>query len=109
MVDCMIEWIEEDDGEEENMALKSCAAALCATLMLMTALSVPPADARARKDQRYDSWQRYDPQPAWAAREGRYTGGTLSLDGRNTGQPRTCGYDYFQYDHRGATMGPYCH
>jgi hypothetical protein len=37
------------------------------------------------------------------------TGGTLSLDGRNTGQPRTCGYDYFQYDFRGATMGPYCH
>jgi hypothetical protein len=97
------------------MALKALAAGLCAALIMATAFAVPPADARARKDWRYDSWQhqdswqRYDAQPAGPARQGGYTGGTLSLDGRNTGQPRTCGYDYFQYDFRGATMGPYCH
>ena len=50
------------------MALKFCAA-LCAALIMATAFAVPPADARARKDWRYDSWQhqdswqRYDAQP----------------------------------------------
>jgi hypothetical protein len=32
-----------------------------------------------------------------------------SLDGRVTGQPRTCGYDYFVYDAKGVPTGPYCH
>ena len=31
-----------------------------------------------------------------------------SLDGRRTGQPRTCGFDFFQYDNRGVPSGPYC-
>ena len=32
-----------------------------------------------------------------------------SLDGRVTGQPRTCGYDTFVYSSSGGTTGPYCH
>jgi hypothetical protein len=32
-----------------------------------------------------------------------------SLDGRVTGQPRTCGFDTFVYSSSGGTMGPYCH
>jgi hypothetical protein len=32
-----------------------------------------------------------------------------SLDGRTTGQPRTCGYDTFVYSSSGGTVGPYCH
>jgi hypothetical protein len=32
-----------------------------------------------------------------------------SLDGRVTGQPRTCGYDTFVYSSSGGTVGPYCH
>jgi hypothetical protein len=31
-----------------------------------------------------------------------------SYDGRRTGQPRTCGHDFFLRDGRGATTGPYC-
>jgi hypothetical protein len=88
------------------MTLKSRAAGLCAAVIMVTAISALPADAQTRKEHRYYAQQRYDAQPRSQA---AYGGGTLSLDGRNTGQPRTCGYDYFQYDHRGATMGPYCH
>jgi hypothetical protein len=32
-----------------------------------------------------------------------------SLDGRVTGQPRTCGFDTFVYSPSGGTVGPYCH
>jgi hypothetical protein len=32
-----------------------------------------------------------------------------SLDGRITGQPRTCGSDTFRYSSSGTTTGPYCH
>ena len=31
-----------------------------------------------------------------------------SLDGRRTGQPRTCGHDFLLRDGRGSTTGPYC-
>ena len=111
MVGCLTERIEEDDTKEEDMRLKdmrlkSYAAGLRAAVIMVTAFSVPSADARSRKDERYYDVQRYDAQPR---SQGRYGGETLSLDGRNTGQPRTCGYAYFQYDHRGATVGPYCH
>jgi hypothetical protein len=106
MVVCLTERIEKDDSKEEDMALKSRAAGLCAVVIMVTAFSALPADAQTRKDQRYYVQQRYDAQPR---SQGQYSGGTLSLDGRNTGQPRTCGFDNFQYDYRGATVGPYCH
>jgi len=102
----LTERIGREDTKEEDMRLKSYAAGLCAAVIMVTAFSVPSADARSRKDERYYDVQRYDAQPR---SQGRSSGETLSLDGRNTGQPRTCGYAYFQYDHRGATMGPYCH
>ena len=70
------------------MLLKALAAAAAAAVML-TAFSVLPADA-ARKARQF----RPD---------------TTSFDGRTTGQPRTCGYDTFQYDSRGVPVGPYCH
>jgi hypothetical protein len=91
-----------------DLALKSRAGGLCVAVIMVAAFSVLPANADTKREQRYYAQQRYDAQPR---SQGQYGGGggTLSLDGRNTGQPRTCGFDYFQYDHRGATMGPYCH
>jgi len=50
------------------------------------------ADARAKKKQ---TPYRGDP--------------TISLDGRNTGRARTCGFDTFVYDGLGVPVGPYCH
>jgi hypothetical protein len=91
------------------MALKSCAAELCAAVIMAMALCVPPADAAERRQQRYDAQQRYAAPPRLVQRGRQYSGESLSLDGRNTGQPRTCGFEYFQYDYRGATVGPYCH
>jgi hypothetical protein len=64
--------------------------ALAAAAIVATAFSAPPADAAAKQER-------------------RYTGSSSSYDGRVTGRPRTCGYDTFQYDTRGATIGPYCH
>ena len=51
-----------------------------------------PADARAKKKTKY-----------------RADSATLSLDGRNTGRARTCGFDTFLYDGYGVPVGPYCH
>jgi hypothetical protein len=31
-----------------------------------------------------------------------------SYDGYRTGNPRTCGSDFFRYDERGVPYGPYC-
>ena len=31
-----------------------------------------------------------------------------SFDGRRTGQPRTCGSNFMQYDPYGVPHGPYC-
>lgn len=31
-----------------------------------------------------------------------------SYDGYRTGNPRTCGSDFFRYDDRGVPYGPYC-
>ncbi len=63
--------------------------ALVAALVL-TALAVQPADARRKKAKPYRAQ-------------------SSSLDGRVTGQPRTCGYDHFIYDWHGVPVGPYCH
>ncbi len=64
-------------------------AAVVAAALVVTAFSLP-ADARAKKQKRYEVQ-------------------TPSLDGRITGRPRTCGYETFQYDGWGVPYGPYCH
>jgi hypothetical protein len=58
---------------------------------MVTAFAVLPADAREKKKTKY-----------------RADSATLSLDGRNTGRARTCGFDTFLYDGWRAG-GPYCH
>ena len=64
--------------------------------LITTALSTPPADARAKKKTRVDAApSRADVPP--------------SLDGRITGRSRTCGFDTFVYDGKGVPVGPYCH
>jgi hypothetical protein len=74
-------------------------AALLSMIVLIVAVAAPPADA-AKKKKRYRSQtpssEQYRPQPP-------------SLDGRVTGQPRTCGSDSLRYDSTGAPVGPYCH
>jgi hypothetical protein len=64
----------------------------CCTALAVTAFAVLPADARAKKKMKY-----------------RADTTTLSLDGRNTGRARTCGFDTFLYDGYGVPVGPYCH
>ena len=65
--------------------------ALTVAAIIVTAFSVLPVDARAKKTKyRADTT-------------------TLSLDGRNTGRARTCGFDTFLYDGLGVPVGPYCH
>ena len=66
--------------------------ALTVAAIMVTAFSVLPADARAKKKTKY-----------------RPDTTTLSLDGRNTGRARTCWFDTFLYDGLGVPVGPYCH
>jgi hypothetical protein len=61
--------------------------------IVVTAFCAMPADARAKKKSKY----RTD------------TATTQSLDGRNLGRARTCGFNTFVYDGLGVPTGPYCH
>jgi hypothetical protein len=76
--------------------LRKVLAAVAAAAVMLTAFAVPSADARAKKEKQYRV-------------ETPYRGGTISLDGRNTGRARTCGYNTFIYDELGVPTGPYCH
>ena len=71
--------------------------AIVAGVVMVTALTALPADARIKKKAPYRPEAQYRPN------------GTTSLDGRVTGRPRTCGYATFQYDGFGVPYGPYCH
>jgi hypothetical protein len=73
---------------EDPPMLHKSLVAFAAVAVTVTAFAAS-ADARAKKESQNVA------QP--------------SLDGRVTGRPRTCGYNYFQYDHKGVPMGPYCH
>ena len=79
-----------DEGQR-SMVCKRLVAVVVTALMVM-AFAAPPADARAKKKTKY-----------------RADTATLSLDGRNTGRARTCGFDTFLYDGYGVPVGPYCH
>ena len=85
-----------------SLDFRSCAAVACATAIMVTSFLVLPADARTRKDERYVARERSFEKVERSAQP-------LSLDGRNTGRSRTCGFETFQYDHRGVPYGPYCH
>jgi hypothetical protein len=68
-------------------------ASVLVAAIVAGAFSTVPAEAAKKAKKRY---------PA-------ATTSSRSLDGRVTGYPRTCGYDYYVYDDRGVPMGPYCH
>jgi hypothetical protein len=87
------------------MTLKSYVAAAFAAAIVSTSFFVLPADARVRKDYRYED--RYAEQRG-SVKQQRYAQ-PLSIDGRNTGRARTCGSDSFMYDGWGVPTGPYCH
>src|SRR5262245_23690581 len=63
--------------------------ALAAAALMAMAFAAAPADART-KDKK------------------QYRNETPSLDGRTTGQLRTCGYDTLQYGSGGHPHEPYC-
>jgi len=74
------------------MLQKNFAVVAAAIVMAISAL---PAEA-ARKQKQSQT-------------QARYQSASPSLDGRVTGRERTCGFDTFMYDGKGATIGPYCH
>src|SRR5262245_45011723 len=64
--------------------------AIVAAALVAIAFAAVPADARTKGKKQYRDE-------------------TPSLDGRTTGQLRTCGYDTLQYGSGGTPRGPYCH
>jgi len=93
--------------EAEDMTLRSIAAAVCATAIVATSWLVPPAEARQKKDNRYDD-ARYAGQSGFV-RSDQGKPDPLSLDGRVLGRTRTCWFDIQKYDPYGVPIGPYCH
>lgn len=92
--------------------LKTSLAAL-AVAAITTAL-MTPADAQNRRYREYYG-DNYRSGNSYGSTQQQYNSGALrgrpdpsSYDGRRTGQPRTCGHDFFQYDDRGVPSGPYC-
>ncbi len=73
--------------------VRMALAVLASAAVMAATLSPLPADAAPKRKKA---------RPAASA-------ASTSLDGRTLGRPRTCGFDYFQYDDQGTPMGPYCH
>ena len=87
-------------------------AAFAVTAVMAATLVALPADAqqRTRKDDggyRYDRSYRNDGSQ-YNSGGARPRPDPRSLDGHRTGQPRTCGHDFFIYDDQGVPSGPYC-
>ncbi len=82
------------------------AALAIAGAMAFTATT---ADAQTRKAKRYYGGEYYQ-QNSYGWGPGRVQGrrDPSSYDGVRTGNPRTCGSDFFRYDDRGVPTGPYC-
>ncbi len=87
-------------------------AALAVMAVAATTLVAPSAGARDRyydrgyRTHRYDRVvppQYYDYGPRVHGRRD-----PSSYDGYRTGNPRTCGSDFFRYDDQGVPYGPYC-
>lgn len=91
--------------------LKTGFAVLAVTAVTTMSL-IAPADAqnRAYRDaygDNYRSGGHYGASQQYATGERRGRPDPTSYDGRRTGQPRTCGHDFFIYSGR-TTVGPYC-
>jgi hypothetical protein len=91
--------------------MKKGLALTAALAIAATTLAATAADAQNRKSKRYygDSYQYGRNADNWQQSNqvhGRRD--SSSYDGYRTGQPRTCGSDFFRYDDRGVPMGPYC-
>jgi hypothetical protein len=93
--------------------MKKGFALTAALAVAAIAFTATAADAQSRKSYRqYYGGDSY--QPNWntygwnqAPRvHGRRD--PSSYDGYRTGNPRTCGSDFFRYDERGVPYGPYC-
>ncbi len=82
-----------------------------ATVALIAATISPlSADTRSKKNT-YRQYQNYD-QPygnqQYTTGRARSRPDPSSYDGRRTGNPRTCGSNFFRYDIEGVPVGPYC-
>jgi hypothetical protein len=91
--------------------MKKGFALTAAFAIAVTTLAATAADAQTRKSKRYygDSYQYGWNSNNW--QQGNRVHGRRdpsSYDGYRTGQPRTCGSDFFRYDDRGVPTGPYC-
>jgi hypothetical protein len=86
------------------MTASSITAALCAAALAATVLLMSPAQAREKKVYRYNN-DRYSGQLT----PGQGRADPTSLDGRVLGVTRTCGWDMQRYDPYGVPIGPYCH
>jgi hypothetical protein len=91
----------------QTMGSKFNAATVCAAAIMATSFAALPADARSKKDDRYQD--RYDDVQPRSVEKERRSAEPLSLDGRNTGRERTCGYELLKTDPYGVPIGPYCH
>ncbi len=85
--------------------------ALATVALVVTMVSPLAAETRSKKTTTYRQYQDYGQyrgdQPYTTGRA-RSRPDPSSYDGRRTGQPRTCGHDFFVYDIEGVPNGPYC-
>jgi hypothetical protein len=90
--------------------MKKGFALTAALAVAATALAATTADAQNRKSKRYygDNYQYGSNYNNWQPNQVHGRRDSSSYDGYRTGQPRTCGSDFFRYDDRGVPMGPYC-
>lgn len=90
--------------------LKQALAVLAAALVTLTCAASSAAQRDRWQDRYYDN-ERYREYRGYQAQRDTPVRGRPdpnSYDGRRTGQPRTCGSNFMQYDAWGVPYGPYC-
>jgi len=93
--------------------MKKGFALIAALAIGSAAFAMTAATADAKSKKKKQNYGAQVTQPYWNANgwdQPRVHGrrDPSSYDGIRTGNPRTCGSDFFRYDDRGVPMGPYC-
>ncbi len=82
-----------------------------AAVALIAAMGSPlSADTRSKKNtyRQHQNYDQYYGNQQYTTGRARSRPDPSSYDGRRTGNPRTCGSNFFQYDIEGVPVGPYC-
>jgi hypothetical protein len=97
---------------EKAVVPKQVFATVFATVGVLLVIAIGAASSAAAQYRKQDDGYRYREYRGYSGQRPDFPRNARrdpnSYDGVRTGQPRTCGSQYMQYDPWGVPHGPYC-